>query len=1212
MARFRIKEIILKNDLFVRAISILQIFLIISLTFVISLNFNSPNVYAAEETFGCCSKTKQDSDGNVNYCEITTRQACDGSWAATSCDQTAFCSLGVCANNDGYCYNNYPKALCESRDNSTHYRGKSINEINECKLGCCLIGTQAAYITRNKCITSTTEFASDLEVDFREDVNSEQECLNLAQNTEEGCCVTESSCSFGAKSTCNLPDAVNGTGFYKNTYCSQLSNSCDCAPANPTLDRRKGTGDLKSTMCLPDRDEVYWRDSCGNPEGIKENCNYNEGTLCGDSDGNGVFVCESLACLDEDGKKSQEDKFSFELSSYIGRGTDKGELTKDGVLNGESWCEYDSAYQEQNNANPSTAGRLGRDPPGSRYYRSLCINGQELVEPCKDFREEFCYKNTVPINTSEGDKDYTEARCIPNEWQVCVNECNTADSTTMDQATYQRALEKDAECCLNRPNRDCAWNGNKCVPAVAPGFKYWEGEGADICSRGSTTCSAVFVCKGWNAILGQCSEDVDKAARVGAQGGIGAGAGAIFAGVAAGGFVAAPVIIGGVLAFALIGGSAHFDDGWNIVSGAECLSVNYLQASNNLCRSMGDCGADFNYLHNYGGVDNNHSLSYNGFSMTPTLQESDDENLNQILAYLKSDAGVDGIEKALEISIKSDKEREEELKIDIPDRKEKIIVETKNSVPASFEGNKKNDKDDLVPVWGEPTIDKNEKSYEKDRTKVSGRDFYDYVGSKDERFGGFGRALIGDIENDDSFRAAYGFVFSPIGAGAISIVASLVGAAFAPAGITYGTAFSAGIATTPLGTGVNSLIGLGADAASAKVGELGLSGLRSATEKAAVDGARTGFTEAIAGRAAFTDVQKAALREVITEEFGEGAVESLADQAINAYSLPAGQSPAQLSFEFGGRELTEKQLIQKTSDKLGQKAVEQSSKAAGENLGFSSGASYLAGISGAMWAYTAYQIVDVIAEDTQTLTISTTCQPWQAPVYQYKENEDPCTKCNPDHKDYVDEQGNPDDVRAFKTCSEYRCKSLGASCNLINKGTTEETCVSLNKLDTASPKVSAWKEGFIIEGQNREKKIFKYETHVRETANTELKINYDIPIYKTFTIGLKTDEPSQCKMSFKHSRRYEEMENFYFGSNTHKYFHVQTMTYPNTKNATSDKNNKLTGGGNYTLYVRCIDAVGNANERDYVIELDVEKEPDVTPPTIVGSSITPPDEGLKL
>ena len=64
-------------------------------------------------------------------------------------------------------------------------------------------------------------------------------------------------------------------------------------------------------------------------------------------------------------------------------------------------------------------------------------------------------------------------------------------------------MKKDQDCCGNIEKRDCQWAG-KCVPAVKPGAKFWEGEGADSCGKANLECKAVFVCLGWDSITGNC------------------------------------------------------------------------------------------------------------------------------------------------------------------------------------------------------------------------------------------------------------------------------------------------------------------------------------------------------------------------------------------------------------------------------------------------------------------------------------------------------------------------------------------------------------------------------------------------------------------------------------------------------------------------------------------------------------------------------------
>ncbi|MBS3152619.1 hypothetical protein J4230_04375 [Candidatus Woesearchaeota archaeon] len=1112
-----------------RFLALAQILLVISLMFVLGFTFSSASVSADEEQV-CCEK---DNDGN--YCNYVPSSKCTGAGvlkASTSCDQTSFCKAGCCAGVNGFCYSNYAKALCEKGYSGSYSNDKNCDSVAECKLGCCIIGTQAAYLTRNRCIQETGKFP-DLEVDFRESVNTEQDCLNLARNTEKGCCVTsDRKCKYDAKSECSVQDVVNGTGFYKDTYCSSLTNSCDCAPHKD--------GDPRATTCLANDDRVFWKDSCGNPEGVVEGinlksydkaavlsdgkCDFNKGTLCGDSNKDGINVCESLDCEGGTGVASNN-KLSLHMDNYVSkdgtRGTPLDVINEDGLLNGESWCEFDSSDQQQINRIDflSTAGRGSKDPVGSRYYRHLCINGQELVEPCKDFREEYCYFNTINVGSNSG-KSYTESRCISNQWKPCVNECNTANPQTMDRFTYTEALKKDQQCCLSS-KRDCFWNSNKCVPAVSPGFKFWEGEGAEICAKANTQCAATFRCGGWNRIFG-CGEEGTKAA--GSVGGIVAGA-------AAGGYTAltlgataaaaaGPVAIAVVGAALLIGLTSGLQGGWQIISGGECFSQDYLQAANNLCRAVGDCGADYNYLTSYADrdIDSNFTLGTTGFTNTKNVE-------GEIAEY-------------------AIKERDGKLQ----DTKS---VSDRGNVEFTF-------KDGIPGVLTDPDWKKGEIFY---KFNVKGRE----LGNM------FVRALFTGNEVKEQ-----GWLYSAASLSAATAVAGGVVGSIAwgvSGGLAAGvTGASLGLSASPLGY----LVTKGLEFIPTQYTKnLGLAAGRNAFESAAKSQFETALPSIKTG------ALRPAVESSLKEQLGKGVSTKLSDAEI--LKLAKGE-------EIAG--------------KIGKEVAGKVSKGAGEQFAKDQAArsfsGYLTGVSAALWLYTAYQLADVFFEDVRQVTISTTCQPWQPPSYKITEETDICERCNSqynaDDEGYVNKDKTPKDVRAFKKCSEYRCKSLGPSCELINKGTTEESCVSINKLDVSSPKIEPWIEGFTLG--------IKESDIVKNSNGFIIKKQKEIPIYTPFNIALRTDEPSQCKMSMEHSKRYNEMDNV-FGNNIFKYFHINTMFYPANRNTTAS-GILLTGGGHYKLYLRCIDAVGNANENDYVVEFDVSSEPDLTAPTIFGSSLSPP------
>lgn len=120
-------------------------------------------------------------------------------------------------------------------------------------------------------------------------------------------------------------------------------------------------------------------------------------------------------------------------------------------LHGESWCTYEGIAGD------------GKDLVGSRHYLHYCIDGKEYVEECRDYREELCTQGSVIFDG----ENISNAVCRPNRWESCQS-CETES------------------CCENSEYRDCMWNGESCVPEVPPGFRFWEGNGADVCSIASS------------------------------------------------------------------------------------------------------------------------------------------------------------------------------------------------------------------------------------------------------------------------------------------------------------------------------------------------------------------------------------------------------------------------------------------------------------------------------------------------------------------------------------------------------------------------------------------------------------------------------------------------------------------------------------------------------------------------------------------------------
>lgn len=384
-----------------------QIIILIFSVFTIT-SLNSDNAYAVQS---CCEKTL---DGE--YCRFTDSKQCDDEFNSASirCEQTSYCGVGTCVI-DGRCIDSSTKASCVEQKGK--FFSQPSSSISECRRGCCLTNDQCSYETELSCKQKQELFTNE-EFDFR-DIGSEQECLNLCREEQQGCCVDSGSCSIKSESDCGIAqNIITGEGFYSNSLCSSLTQCKSCKPKN-----NKGCFD----------DDVYWFDSCGNREGKVEDCNYASGTICSPK----TLKCETLDCED--------------TKNYLGNVHDSriGGLRK----NGESWCVYESG----------TGDYL--DKPGSRHYRVMCVNNEEIVEPCRDFREEICVQSTT--------KEFTEATCIENNF-------NSNDEINLDSSKT----------------------------TVPPGNEFWKGDrigigssfignsfGGSTCNTANRQCPVVYVKK---------------------------------------------------------------------------------------------------------------------------------------------------------------------------------------------------------------------------------------------------------------------------------------------------------------------------------------------------------------------------------------------------------------------------------------------------------------------------------------------------------------------------------------------------------------------------------------------------------------------------------------------------------------------------------------------------------------------------------------------
>lgn len=231
----------------------------------------------------------------------------------------------------------------------------------------------------------------------------------------------------------------------------------------------------------------------------------------------------------------------------------------------------------------------------------------------------------------------------------------------------------------------------------------------------------------------------------------------------------------------------------------------------------------------------------------------------------------------------------------------------------------------------------------------------------------------------------------------------------------------------------------------------------------------------------------------------------------------------------------------------------------------------------------------ILYKEESTETVTFQCKPWQAPV-----GGEDCEKCN-------DEPG----------CSEYKCRSLGQACQLLNEGTGQEKCAWVNPHDTKSPGISPW-EDVLTEG-------YKYtDVRIRPPGDgsepgrmrivREGKADGCVDAFTPLKFGIVTigpdreDEPAQCKIDINHTLKFDAMAYWFGDSNLYLYNHTQQMALPSPASI-NEAAPELEHDGTYSLFVRCRDANGNENVDEFVIQFCVDKGPDTTPPKIEGTSI---------
>jgi len=412
---------------FLREKAILQIILLI--TAIVYFSYAIKPVQAAENT--CCEKTINDQ-----YCFYGDSANCDPAFqfASVTCEQTSFCKIGCCYDVDeGQCYRSVPQAQCLSLPGGEWYSDEDCSSVLTCEKGCCVLGSQCSLRTEQSCALQTAKYP-DLEMVYNSNIKSESECVDICRAGDKGCCINiDDSCVYETRESCGAA----GGDFLEEQFCSDVA-ICGCAAET-------------SKTCYDD--DVYWVDSCGNLEDVAEDCDYATGTLCKRMEGE--YRCGTVDC--ETTYSDTKNKHDSSIGGFR--------------ENGESWCIYESP----------TGNSLDR--PGSRHYRHMCVNGEEVIESCRDYREEIC--------TQSKQEGIINSQCLHNDIYESVV---TEQVSTVPKG--QRFWEEDGRCAEADSDCPVIWNKENA-------FSDWKCEANCNCEEEEYIKQMAMYCK----TLGDCGAD---------------------------------------------------------------------------------------------------------------------------------------------------------------------------------------------------------------------------------------------------------------------------------------------------------------------------------------------------------------------------------------------------------------------------------------------------------------------------------------------------------------------------------------------------------------------------------------------------------------------------------------------------------------------------------------------------------------------------------
>lgn len=203
------------------------------------------------------------------------------------------------------------------------------------------------------------------------------------------------------------------------------------------------------------------------------------------------------------------------------------------------------------------------------------------------------------------------------------------------------------------------------------------------------------------------------------------------------------------------------------------------------------------------------------------------------------------------------------------------------------------------------------------------------------------------------------------------------------------------------------------------------------------------------------------------------------------------------------------------------------------------------------------------------------CLPWEPPS-----GGDNCDLCN-------DEE----------FCSEYKCESLGAACELLNEGTDHELCaevpVDVVPVITPGNDRQFWSDG-----------AYAYDvTSTGFTLSASENSEACFEASSNILFSINTSVPAKCKFSTQPFEDFSVEE--YFGLNHHGYTHFDNQYMVDPVDGVAQG---LEYSEDMRLYFKCQNRHGLETPQHYVVEYCVNQGDDNSGPAII--EIIPEDDSL--